>query len=648
MVQLMRNSGIRKLAAIMFTDMVGYTALMQKNEQKAKANRDRHRQILESAIGEHNGSLLQYYGDGTLSIFNSAIDAVSSAVQIQRNLQEDPKIPLRIGIHSGDIVHDEEGIYGDGVNIASRIESMAISGSILISGKVFDEIKNHSQFKTKSLGPYQLKNVDHPIRLYALMGEGCVVPEPADLKGKGTSVLRTIAVMPFVNMSADPENEYFSDGITEEILNALVKVEGLQVTSRTSSFALKNQSLNVQEIGNRLNVNSVLEGSVRKAGNKVRITAQLINVADDYHLWSEVYNRQLEDIFDVQDEISRKIVNQLRVKLKTVQSNDSIIKAPTNNLDAYNAYLKGKFFLNKWTPQGAKKAIEFFEEAIRTEEDFPLPYSYLAYAYTMLGAMGQMPPQQAFPKGKEMAIKALDLDDGLAESHVSLALTKIFYEWDLEGARKSIEKAMELNPGSADIHHATFLYFWAVNQPNKALTAIKKACELDPLSLIMNQHLGEAFTLTEEYDKALEQLDKTLHMDPTFRPAFENKGWVFVEKRDYENAIEAFLKFHKLTGHPLKGLAGLGYAYGISGKTGKAEECLQKLEKRAQVEPEVMLDMDYVVIYTGLKKTEKILYHLEESLKQHSSVLFIKTAPIFEDLRKDPRYKQLMNKYGYS
>ena len=223
----MSTPGVRKLAAIMFTDMVGYTALMQQDEKQAKKNRDRHRKVLNSAIQGNSGTILQYYGDGTLSIFNSAVDAVTSAILIQQQLRQDPKIPLRIGIHTGDVVHDDEGIYGDGVNIASRVESMGMPGSVLISGKVFDEIKNQAQFQTKSYGPFQLKNVEHPTRIYGLIAEGCLTPDPAELKGKGSPVRRSIAVMPFVNMSTDPENEYFSDGITEEILNALVKVDGL-------------------------------------------------------------------------------------------------------------------------------------------------------------------------------------------------------------------------------------------------------------------------------------------------------------------------------------------------------------------------------------------------------------------------------------
>jgi TolB-like protein/class 3 adenylate cyclase len=277
---------LRQLAAIMFTDMTGYTAMMQEDEQRAKILRDRQRQVLESLIPAHHGKIIQYFGDGTLSIFGSAIDAVRSAIAIQKELQQEPKVLLRIGLHSGDISHDKDGVYGDSVNLASRIEALGVPGAVFISDKVFDEVKNQNEIKTALLGKFNLKNVKRQVEVYAIANGGLVVPSAAQISVKAGSE-KSIAVLPFVNMSADPENEYFSDGISEEILNALAKVEGLQVTARTSSFSFKGKNEDVRQIGNKLGVTAILEGSVRKAGKKLRITAQLINTADGYHIWSE-------------------------------------------------------------------------------------------------------------------------------------------------------------------------------------------------------------------------------------------------------------------------------------------------------------------------------------------------------------------------
>ncbi len=351
---------MRQLAAIMFSDMYGFTALMQQNEQSAKRKQRWLKEVLEKCIPAYNGKILQYYGDGALSIFNSAIDGVKCAVEIQQTLQQEPKVELRIGIHTGDISIEDETIYGDGVNLASRIESLAVPGSIFISEKVFDEIKNQENLTAREMGYFEFKNVTHPLRIFAIDKNGLVVPARDALKGKTKQPVNRLAVLPFVNMSADPENEYFSDGITEELLNALTKVDDLQVISRTSAFAFKGKNSDIREIGLQLNVDRILEGSVRKVGNRVRITAQLVNAADGYHIWSENYDRNLTDIFEVQDEISSIIANKLRENLAPGEHREKLVKVPTQNLVAYTLFLKGLHFHNEITPKYTKKAIDMF------------------------------------------------------------------------------------------------------------------------------------------------------------------------------------------------------------------------------------------------------------------------------------------------
>jgi TolB-like protein/class 3 adenylate cyclase len=336
----------RQLAAIMFTDMVGYTALMQANEQLAIQKRDRTKNIFEKALAKHEGKLLQYYGDGTMSIFSSAVNAVLSAIEMQTLLQTDPKIDVRIGIHTGDVITDENGIYGDSVNVASRIESLATPGGIFISEKLFDEVKNSEGISTKPLGYFELKNVKQPMQVYAITNPGINIPSREELIGKTKTKLNSIAVLPFASMSSDPENEFFCDGITEELINVLAQVDGLQVTSRTSVFAFKGKHEDVREIAAKLNVQKIIEGSVRKSGNKVRITAQLINAADGNHFWSEAYDCNLEDIFEILDEISRAIANKLRTNLNAGKHQSQLAKASTQNLEAYKKYLHALYHYN--------------------------------------------------------------------------------------------------------------------------------------------------------------------------------------------------------------------------------------------------------------------------------------------------------------
>ncbi|MBA3674335.1 MAG: guanylate cyclase, partial [Chitinophagaceae bacterium] len=486
------STRVRQLAAIMFADMTGYTALMQEDEGKAKILRDRQRYILEKFIPGYNGKIIQYFGDGTLSIFGSAIDAVKSAIDIQNELQKDPKVLLRIGIHAGDVVYDSQGIYGDSVNVASRIEALSLPGAVLISDKVFDEVKNQTEIKTAQLGKFNLKNVKRQVEVYAIANEGLVIPTSAQISIKAGAE-KSIAVLPFVNMSADPENEYFSDGISEEILNALTRVEGLQVTARTSSFSFKGKNEDVRQVGIKLGVSTVLEGSVRRAGKKIRITAQLINTSDGYHIWSEVYNSDLEDIFQVQDEISLKIVNRLKENFAAGSKKESIIKPLTENIDAYNLYLKGRYHWNRSNPEDISKAVKIFEEVIRLDPDFALPYCALSFCYSFMGSAGLMPPVEAYPKAKDYTLKAIELDPNHAESHLSLATIKFFHNWDFDGAEASLNKALSLCLNSSLINQVHGWFLIAKGDFAHAIEKMEQAVILDPLSLPLMSNLADAY-----------------------------------------------------------------------------------------------------------------------------------------------------------
>ncbi|MCP5046217.1 MAG: guanylate cyclase [bacterium] len=653
----------RQLAAVMFTDMVGYTALMQEDEQKARSNRDRHRKVLEHLIDENQGSILQYFGDGTLSVFDSAIQALRCALEIQTQLQRAPKIPVRIGLHVGDIVYEESGVYGDAVNVASRIESISVPGGVLFSERVFDDIKNHPEFRSNSLGAFNFKNVKRPIEVYALSNPSLEVPSSSDMKGKIPASIRRVAVLPFVNMSRDPENEYFSDGMTEELIDAFTKVDGLEVTARTSSFAFKGKNMDIREIGSQLNVDTILEGSVRKAGNRVRITAQLINTNDGYHLFSETYDRNLEDIFAVQDEIALKITQRLTFQLgssggnggngrgdgngggKTV--NVPMVKFRTENLDAYNIYLKGKFHWNKYTPEDMKKAVELFEEAIIMAPDFAPAYSWLSTTYVVLASKGNMLPGIAYPKAEEYANKALELDDELYNSHLSIALFKMFYQWDWDGARESIDRALELNPGAGRAHYIHAIYLQARSKLDEALVAAEQAARLDPLSVPIIQQLAFIYYCNERYEEGFRQLDKMLELDPGNRAAVEMRGWGYQSMGEMDKAIAKLEEYRSMTDSELKGVTGLGLAYATVGRMEDARECLRKLKKRAQLGEGETLDMDFMVLHAALGDLDKAFYHLEKAVDARmGGLFFLKDSPALTMIRDDPRFHTLMVKAG--
>ncbi len=638
-------SHMRQLAAIMFSDMTGYTALMQQNEQLAKEKRRKLKEVLETSVPAFKGKILQYYGDGALSIFNSAVDGVKCAVEIQQALQQEPIVDLRIGLHTGDISIEDETIYGDGVNLASRIESLALPGSIFISEKVFDEIRNQENLSAREMGYFELKNVKKPVRIFAIDNEGLVVPARDALKGKTKPPANRLAVLPFVNMSADPENEYFSDGITEELLNAFTKVDGLQVTSRTSAFAFKGKNTDIREIGIQLNVDRILEGSVRKSGNRVRITAQLINAADGYHIWSETYDRNLTDIFEVQDEISSIIANKCRENLTAKKHEEKLVKVPTQNLEAYTLFLKGLHFYNKVTPNDAKKAIECFEGAITIEPDYAHAYAMAAAAYAFLGATGQMQPKEAFEIVHRYSDKALQLDSSLAAGYTAKGWAYLFYDWKWKQAYDSFQKAIELNPAATGAYQLLSFYYLITGRKKEAVDIMEKAFQVDPLSPVINHFLAEVYHNVGRTDDALKQVESVLEMYPNMRIALELKGWCVGVKGDWKKAAEIFEEVHRLTKHPLKGLTPLGCAYAQLGETKKALECIRKIEQRQIEEPGLVLDADLAMIWWSLRDKDKSFHHVFQCVeKRMGPVALLIEHPMYKGMSDDPRYQLLKEK----
>jgi len=634
----MMNGTERKLVAIMFTDMVGYTALMREDETNAKRIRDKHRSVLRVEVSKFNGQILQFYGDGTLSIFSSAIEAARAAIQIQLAFQQDPKIPVRIGLHLGDIVHDEDGVYGDGVNVASRVESLAVSGSILVSDKIFDELKGHPDLPAVPLGVFELKNVDKPARIYALKKPGLVVPAPDQISGLAQLQEKRIAVLPLANLSGDPGNEYLSDGLAEELINALVKVSGLQVTSRTSSFAFREKQLDIREIGKALEVDYLLEGSLRVAGNRIRITGQLINAVTGYHLWSETFTGEMEDIFEFQDEISKKIANSLKAALSLADKERTIYESITTNVVAYNHYLKGVYYYNKFKPTAVTKSIGHLNKAIQADPDYALAYAKLADAYTMLGSVGFMPADQALSHAAEYSRKAVEKDQNLVEGCLAVASMKAFLEWDFDGAFQALQHALSLQPASADVHYLMSLYNLVMLDFRESLIEIKLANKLDPLSPSISRAVADIYYFTGQYEQAIEQYDATLKIDQSYSPAVEFKAWAFLMKGEIDVAIELFQSLDS-SQYLLKVDAQLGYAYGRKGDLATAGNYL----KRMQENPDTKA-MDLATIHMGMGDSQHAIRELKKALADRiGGIILLHASPIWRPLHGYPEFQDLVH-----
>ena len=465
-----------------------------------------------------------------------------------------------------------------------------------------------------------------------------------EIKSELTKQPPSIAVLPFTNLSSDKEQEYFCDGMAEEIINVLTQVEGLRVVARTSAFSFRGKEIDIREIGRKLNVETLLEGSVRKAGNRLRITAQLVNVADGYHLWSERYDREMEDIFAIQEEISLSIVDKLKVKLLK-EEKAKLVKRYTDDPEAYSLYLKGRYFWNRRYEGGLQKGIECFQEAIDKDPLYALAYAGIADCYNIFAHFGFLPPREGYSKAKSAVAKALEIDDTLAEAYASLGWIKTFYDWDWAEAEKAFKRALELNPNYAAAHYFYGLYLSITGHGVEAFAEVKKSVELDPLWLVVNAVLGLGLYWWRQYDEAIEQLQKTLEMDPNFAIAHFYLGLTYAVKERWEEAIASLKKFLNLwPGSPVA-VGYLGFAYGMSGQEDEALSMLDQLSKLSQ--QRYVSSLYKALIYLGLGKKDQAFEYLDKAYDERESwMVTLKTAPFMDTLRSDPRYEALLRKMG--
>ena len=672
----------RQLAAIMFTDIEGYTTLMQQNEEKAIRAREKHRRIFNSTTKKHYGRILQYYGDGTLSIFDSAIDAVNCAIEMQLGFREDPAIPVRIGIHTGDIVFSEEEVIGDGVNVASRIESLAVPGSVFISDKVYDEIKNQESIKTSMLKIFKLKNIEKPIAVYAISNAGLVVPKPEDIQGKvefdpstipdkrdqvktkvrtrvawamgiifisalllftylkfdlhfsaSTEVQQaSIAVLAFENMSGDKEQEYFSDGISEEILNSLANVEGLKVAGRTSAFSFKGKNEDIRTIGDKLDVKLVLEGSVRKAGEQVRITAQLINVEDGFHLWSETYDREMKDIFAVQGEIAKRIVEKL--KLQVQESNEN----QPQNTEAYDLLLKGSYFFNKGY-EYKTKAMEYFEKAVELDPYYAEAHAFIGETYLHYAGLEILTTAEAYSKARTAAQKAISLNEHQPRAHKVLAYIHLFYDWDWEATLYEYSKAVEY--GLSEQNEFITYYDIFVNKDyDHAIGVSERILETDPLHVESHWQLGLCNYFSGRYEEALIAFNNALELDPNYIEAHHWKGVVLGYLGRYEEAINSIEKALDLS----QSIALPNFdLFVVKIQMGKKDEVLQTLKPEEFIEP-----LNPAMLYTLLEMPDEAIFWLEKGYRERSlMMLTLKHFSIWDPIRHDPRFIDIYNRMNF-
>ncbi len=462
--------------------------------------------------------------------------------------------------------------------------------------------------------------------------------------------LPSIVVLPFTNLSADREQDFFCEGMARDIINALTHVGGLRVAGWTSALSVRGEETDLREIGKKLKVKALLEGSVRKLGNKLRITVQLVNIADGFHIWSDAYDRDIselccpEDVFAIQDEISLAIVDKLKVELLGGEK-EKIVKHHTEDLEAYNSYIRGRFFWNKRTEEGLKKAVEYFQQAIEKDPNYALAYAGLADSYIVLQDYSSVPPRELYPQAREAIRRALEIDETLAEAHTSLAQIK-FRWWDFETSEREYQKAIELNPNYSTAHHWYALYLMYTARFDEAIEEMKKAQELDPLSLVISRNDALVFYFARRYDRALEKLNQTLEMDSSFSMAHAWLGRVHLEKSSYEEALREFEKERDISGRWDSLVeAWKGVAYQRLGRTSEAQQVLKDLLKRAR--KSYVPPLALASLYFDLGEKDQGFGWLDRAYQEHDSTLLeIKVDPGFDSVRSDPRFINLLKKIG--
>jgi len=635
----------RRLAAIMFTDIAGYTALSQRDEPAALRLLQDQERLVRGLLEVHQGRWVKSMGDGLLIEFSNALDAVECAVDVQRHIQErnkrnsGPSLRVRIGIHLGDVEGAGSDILGDAVNLASRIEPLAEPGGICLSEPVYGQVRNKVSYTIETLGSKNLKGVSEPMEVYRV-----VMPwaGSADATGK-PSPLR-IAVLPFANFSPDPADVYFADGLTDELISALSKVRELSVISRTSVMEYRARTKHMTDIGRELAVGTILEGSVRKAGTRVRIAVQMIDAGTDKHLWAETYDGSLEDVFSTQSEIAQRVASALKVQLLE-EERLLMAKTPTEVTEAHLLYMKGQYHYQQWTKEGFTTALWYFEQAVEKDPRYALAYAAQAETYAFLAFWEMIPVREALTKTEAMATKALALDPNLAEAHVAL-WDVLFDSWKQQDALNEARRAIDLNPSLARAHVCAGYSYSFTRQRGAALQEAEKALALDPLSRTTIEASATIDLYGGRPERARELYESLAKIDPagSWRG---NLGLSYVRLGRFDEGIaEIRAAIDQSKGANLPQYSDLAYALSKAGRLAEAREVLGHLLREYQAHGRGTTCVAYA--YASVGDRDEAFRWLEKAFQERAPYLGgILQEFSLEALHGDPRLDELLNKMGF-
>jgi adenylate cyclase len=655
-----------EIGHVLFIDIVGYSKLLI-NEQCDQIQKLRQivRATEQFRLAEAEGKLLRLpTGDGGALVFRNSPEAPAlCALEISQALRSHPDLQVRMGIHSGPVneitdLNEQANIAGAGINIAQRVMDCADAGHILLSKHVAEDLEHYARWQPHlhELGQCEVKH-GVSLSLVNLYTDQAGNPQPPQrFQGRApgqksaaseTPILRkSIAVLPFENLSEDKANAYFADGIQEEILTRLSKIADLKVISRTSTQRFKSSPDNLPEIAKQLGVANILEGTVQKAADQVRVNVQLIDAENDSHLWAERYDRKLTDIFAVESDIAAKIADALQAKL-TGAERRAISSRPTENTEAHQVYLKGRYHWFKFFAPGYEKVRDYFDQAVELDPSFAPAYAGLGLYYSFGAANGILPPADSWPKAESAVKKALRLDDTLAEAYNPLAAVELYYNRDWPAAEKAFRHGMDLNPNFADIPHHYGLCLALFGRDDEAVAQIQRATELDPFFPGLNLHWGRLFFYLRDYDRAIDGFAKTLELHPGYVAAHEWFGDVYEKKGMEREAITQWSKALSLSGET-EHAAILEQTYATSGFDAAvpalAQKKLERLNDRTG-RGEYVPAAHYLMAYVRLGDKEQAFAWLEKTVEERNwFALETRVNPIFDVLRSDRRFEAIMQR----
>ena len=646
----------RRLAAIMFTDIVGYTALTQRDESKAMAILQRHNSLLRPIFQKRHGREVKTIGDAFLLEFGSALEAVHCAVDIQEELHKynasgvpgPDQLKLRIGIHLGDVVYREGDVFGDAVNIASRIQPLAEPGGICVSEQVYDQVRNKIAYELVKIEQVKLKNVSYPVDVYqiALPWEPRPTAAPAPVESESVPLKKRVAILPMVNLTHDPQDEYFGDGLTEELIAALSNVRDMRVIARTSVMRYKGTLKGISEIAKELSVGSVVEGSFRKLGNKIRITIQVVDGRTEERLIGVSYDKEFQDIFAIQSDIARKVSKALKAKLRAIEK-ERMEKEQTKNLDAYGLYLKGRFALHRRTMQAMEEAAQYFEQSISMDSRYAKAYAGLADTHLLAGSYGYADAKASYAKAREAVSQALDLDDSLAEAHVSLGFLLETYYYDFAGARKEFERAVSISPSHAQARHWYGINLAIFDELERAIGELESAQQADPLSAQIANVLGGFYTYLDRNEEALSQWNRALMSNSENVPLYLNRGVFYAKHGEGGKALADMKKALELSSNAPAVRCIAGYVDAVLGDTVETQRILDEL--LATSKGEYVSPFYLAMLYAALGRNDECFEAVNRSVDDRSAeVEALLHDPMFEGIRKDSRFQDVLRRVGLS